>query len=219
MNPPTAEEQLKFLMNIQRLLVEGQFTATYKYALLLALADIAVEIGDYLGGPVDVPTKLIAEKFIQYYWRQCIPYLPRNNPTTGQVLKQNAGKQAAIVRQVIEARQEHGDSLVDAQLDQQGWAALVQRVNQVVRQMPLWKLETVGGSKFNFLYPNQGDSNSIELRPGVAYCLRQFHGLIGDLVRGAWVWKSTEQYLRPTECAARFTDVHAYCELGVSADL
>jgi hypothetical protein len=40
---PSAEAQVAFLANIQRILSEGQFTATYKYALLLALADIAVE--------------------------------------------------------------------------------------------------------------------------------------------------------------------------------
>ena len=43
MSEPTAEQQLKFLTNLQRLLAEGQFVATYKYALLLALADIAIE--------------------------------------------------------------------------------------------------------------------------------------------------------------------------------
>ena len=97
MAPPTAEEQLKFLTNIQRLLSEGQFTATYKYALLLALADIAVEIGDHSGAPIEVSTKLIAEKYIHYYWRQCVPYLPRTDPSAGQVLRQNTGRQAAII--------------------------------------------------------------------------------------------------------------------------
>ena len=43
---PNSDEQVKFLVNIQRLLAEGQFVATYKYALLLALADIAVEKGE-----------------------------------------------------------------------------------------------------------------------------------------------------------------------------
>jgi len=38
--------QVQFLLRVQRLLNEGLFTATYKYALLLALADIAVESGD-----------------------------------------------------------------------------------------------------------------------------------------------------------------------------
>ena len=31
-------DQIKFLTNLQRLLAEGSFTATYKYALLSALA-------------------------------------------------------------------------------------------------------------------------------------------------------------------------------------
>jgi hypothetical protein len=42
---PTAEDQVRFLLNIQRLLLEGLFTATYKYALLLALGDLSVELG------------------------------------------------------------------------------------------------------------------------------------------------------------------------------
>ena len=43
--PPSAEEQLAFLSKIQRLYAEGDFTATYKFALLVALADLAVELG------------------------------------------------------------------------------------------------------------------------------------------------------------------------------
>lgn len=73
MSTPSAEAQLEFLTSLQRLLAEGQFTATYKYALLLALADIAVESGDESGSPLAIPTKSLAEKFIQYYWRQVVP--------------------------------------------------------------------------------------------------------------------------------------------------
>ncbi len=36
--PPTPEEQVLFLRNIQRLLAEGQFVASYKFALLMALS-------------------------------------------------------------------------------------------------------------------------------------------------------------------------------------
>ena len=43
------QQQLEFLSNVQRLLSEGQFTATYKYALLLAIADICVEDGEDVG--------------------------------------------------------------------------------------------------------------------------------------------------------------------------
>ena len=57
----------------------------------------------------------------------------------------------------------------------------------MVRVMPLWKLQTVGQERLDFLYENSGTGRSIELRAGVAYCFRKFHGLISDLVRGAWV--------------------------------
>ena len=43
--PPSDTQQLAFLAKIQRMLEEGQFTATYKFALLVALTDIAVERG------------------------------------------------------------------------------------------------------------------------------------------------------------------------------
>ena len=39
--PPTPDEQVRFLRNVQRLLAEGQFTASYKFALVHALADLA----------------------------------------------------------------------------------------------------------------------------------------------------------------------------------
>ena len=38
--PPSSDEQIKFLVNLQRLLDEGLFVASYKFALLLALADL-----------------------------------------------------------------------------------------------------------------------------------------------------------------------------------
>ena len=49
--PPTPEEQVLFLRNLQRLLVEGQFVASYKFALLHAMADLCVLQGDDSGSP------------------------------------------------------------------------------------------------------------------------------------------------------------------------
>src|SRR5262249_31128983 len=63
----------------------------------------------------------------------------------------------------------------------------VEGVDGGVGVMPLWKLQTIGRSQLDFLYENRGTGTAIELRPGVAYCLRQFYELIGDLVRGAWL--------------------------------
>ena len=60
MTPPLADEQVKFLANIQRLLAEGSFVTTYKHALLLALADLSVEIGNDTGTALAVPLFKIA---------------------------------------------------------------------------------------------------------------------------------------------------------------
>lgn len=61
--------------------------------------------------------------------------------------------------------------------------------------MPLWKLQTVGRERHDFLYENTGAGSKIGLRPGVAYCFRKFHALISDLVRGAWVRYIRQQNL------------------------
>jgi hypothetical protein len=92
--PPTPEEQIRFLVKLQRLLDEGLFVASYKFALLLALADLAIEKADDTGSPLTLTTDEIAEKFIQNYWRQVVPYPAAS---TAGILQQNTGKQAAVV--------------------------------------------------------------------------------------------------------------------------
>jgi hypothetical protein len=47
---PPPEEQVQFLRNLQRLLAEGLFIASYKFALVHALADFAVLNGDDTSG-------------------------------------------------------------------------------------------------------------------------------------------------------------------------
>ena len=107
-------------MNIQRLLDEGLFTASYKFALLLALAVLSIEEGDDSGEPLELTTDSIAEKFVQYYWRQVVPYATAGEAT---ILQQNTDRQAAIVNLVREAHAQHGGSLAAAMLDVAGWRA------------------------------------------------------------------------------------------------
>ena len=38
---PSADEQIRFIANIERILSEGSYVATYKYALLIALVELA----------------------------------------------------------------------------------------------------------------------------------------------------------------------------------
>jgi HNH endonuclease len=172
--------QLEFLSNIQRLLGEGQFTATYKYALLLAIADICVEDGDGSDSVFVISTQKIAEKYIVYYWPQVRPY-------QGSLLRQNTGKTPAVIRTLEQIAARGVVGLTDLKQDAESWKRLVRDVDRIVREMPLWKLQTVGGHSLEFLYENSSQAGSIELKPGVMFCFRRFHELITDLVRGAWV--------------------------------
>jgi len=186
MSPPSPEAQVRFLSQLQRLLSDGGRSASYKYALLLAIADISVEKGDDSGAPLRISTRELAERFIRYYWRQAVPYAPLGGE--GVVLKQNTDRQAAVVNAVVEAHAVFEGSLAAATRDRRAWKKLVTRVASVVKGMPLWRLQTIGGEPDEFLYDNDFVAPGvIELKPGVAYCFRRFHGLVGNLVRGAWL--------------------------------
>jgi hypothetical protein len=130
--PPAPEHQVRFLSSIQRLLSEGQFTATYKYALLAALADLCVELGDDSGKPLPLSTFAIAEKFIEYSWRHSIPYA---TPNGQRVLRQNTGQPAKIISVIENVRRTRGDSLASVMRDQTTWRQLVRKVEVVVSEV------------------------------------------------------------------------------------
>ena len=71
---PSADAQLQFLSKLQRLFAEGEFTATYKFALLIAIADLAVELGHDDDRPLALTHRALAAKFIELYWQQTAPY-------------------------------------------------------------------------------------------------------------------------------------------------
>src|SRR5690242_4793754 len=149
---PTPEDQVQFLRNIQRLLAEGLFVASYKFALVHALADLAVLKGDDSGASLRIDTKEIAAKFVELYWRQSRPFVV-GNQTSGLILLQNTGKQAAIISQIAKSQQESDGSLFRFKRSGR-WSSLVADIDQVVRTMPLWKLQTMGDERHEFLYEN-----------------------------------------------------------------
>lgn len=182
---PSAEDEILFLARIQRVLSDGEFVSTYKYALLLAIADECVEqppTTEALGIPVD----RLAEHFIRAYWQQARPFDPDAARDTPSVLLQNTGRQASVLNQVA-AAQASIPLLSDFEGDQKAWRSLKKKIATVVRKMPLLKLQTVAGEKLEFLYREAKVDNSIHLLPGVAHHFRKHHGLIRDLVEMAWI--------------------------------
>jgi hypothetical protein len=182
---PSAQRQLDFLHQLQRILADGSFVATYKFALLHALADLAVARGEDSDAELTLSTREIAAQMIELYWRQARPFPAPATPGPVE-LRQNAGRQAAIVSALGQAQQKHGHSLAHLRRGE-AWPSLLGEVDRVLRVMPLWKLQTVGQERLSFLYENLDRGNQITLKPGVQYCLRAFYPLVVDLVRGAWL--------------------------------
>ena len=89
--PPGAEAQIAFLQKLQRIYEEGDFTSTYKFALLMALAELSVERGADTGEPLMLRTEWIAEKFAEFYWLQSTPYSARIRGTARGVLARTLG--------------------------------------------------------------------------------------------------------------------------------
>lgn len=184
---PTAQQQLDFIAKIQRLFAEGDFSATYKYALLIALTEIAVESDVQDGRELVVSNRLIADKFIELYWKQTTPYASGLPETIPGVLVQNHGVQAAIVNAILDFKNTHslGLNTLNAAKVHEEYRALQGKVASVVSAQPLNYLQNYGGTTHTFIYVR--DKGHIQLMPGVVYCLRTFQGLIQQLARARWV--------------------------------
>jgi len=204
---PTAEEQVAFLGKIERLLSEGQFVATYKYALLVAIADLAIKRGSDDGGELDLPIRAIAEEFIELYWRHGAPYGGAVADGGYNTLQQNTGRQAAILSIVGTLRQSHG-SLMRAR-QSPAWKTTVTEATRLVTEMPLWRLQRLRNEVLDFLYTESAVAGNIRLKSGVAANLRRFHNIIVRLAQSEWMHfiqalPGNSQLLGPTSDLGQF---------------
>lgn len=179
---PSAAKQLAFLDHTQRLFDEGEFVATYKFALLLTITELAVERGNDSNETLALPYGALADKFMELYWPQAAPYA--GGGETG-ILVQSNGRQAAIVTLLHSLRNTHG-TLPKARASAQ-WSSAVKKTVSLLKEMPLWRLQTLRRQQVLFLYQAAPDDTGICLLPGVMHNLRRFHGLMQHLARSAWI--------------------------------
>lgn len=183
---PSPRFQLEFIERFQRLLDSGSFVATYKYALLIALCNVAAEKGWDDDREQTVEIRDLGQQFLRLYWTHV-----RDYPGLDHRLRQNTGQPAAILNTIERARS--GMSRPDrADAPASVPEHILREATERVRQMPLMKLQTVGLEKSdpnhpdNFLYPTVLTDGFITLRPGVSACLRRFRGLIVSSTQAAW---------------------------------
>ena len=210
--PPEPDRTaIRLAERLIQLLGRGARTATYKYAVLIALMDLSMELTSATGLPPDmITTRQLAEKVIELYWPHCAPY-----EDTCRVLRQNTGKgetQAEIIRRIVEFRD--GATVNPAAslpLSRARAAApgayekLVRGIEWKLVEMPLPRLQIIGGEEDRFLYEygftkettkrevdeyqqgkSHGFDNRLLLRPGVSAALIALNGVVRPLVYRNW---------------------------------
>ena len=176
---PSDADQLVFLARVQKILDEGQFVATYKFALLVAVIEIAIERGDDSGYPLDIKLDWLAEKFIELYWGHAREFC-------GTVLFQNNGANIAVINHVG-ALQRETSVLSKARRTPQ-WQMTVRSISRIIQKMPLFRLQLLrGNQRIPFLYEEVIVDGGIQLKTGIAYCLRKFSTLLSALARNGWL--------------------------------
>jgi 5-methylcytosine-specific restriction endonuclease McrA len=182
---PSPEEQLAFLTKLQRVFAEGEFSSTYKFALLIALAELAVEVGQDNAEPLPLSNQNIACKFIDLYWQQAAPYSVQLIGAVPGVLVQNNGAQAAVIKAITDFRNSHPGVTTLSARSLKEYSLLRQQVALTVATQPITYLQNIGGQTQQFLYERV--RGGIVLKQGVAYCLRRFQPLVQQLGRRHWI--------------------------------
>lgn len=205
-----ADDPFAFAEKLLAILDRGSFTSTYKYAVLLGLLDLALEATARDGAPpTSVTTRQLAEKVVELYWPHTRDF---GIGDVLAVLAQNSDRQAALISDIAKFRQAVGAkaswTLFRARSDvaPKLWQRLLDAVEWKLVEMPLPRLQTLGGSSIRFLYEigwnadikrslfrSGSVSNVIAFQRGAATHLVRLAGLVRPLIHREWA-----------ACVARF---------------
>jgi hypothetical protein len=192
---------IAFAEKVLELLDQGVFTATYKYALLLALIDLCHERFSRGGhAPESVTTRQIAEKILELYWPHAMPFGDQN-PC---VLRQNKSGQAEILTLIVRFRETQAKDpsapIARARLAApDAYDRLVGDVEWKLIEMPLPRLQRFGADEDRFIYEISWDDrvkrrearatdfqNVVRFKNGVGDHLVRLAGLLRPLLQRRW---------------------------------
>lgn len=157
---------LRLAERLIQLLDRGGFTATYKYAVLVALMDLCMEQTTAKGVPPDVlTTRQLADKVIEIYWPHSAPYsaevgVLRQNSSRRRTQDGKRDTQAEIIRHIQRFR-EHSCANPAASLSlvrarraagDDAYERLARIIEWKLIQMPLPRLQIIGCEEDRFLY-------------------------------------------------------------------
>ncbi len=202
------QDPIALAERVLAILDEGSFSATYKFALFVAILDLCIEKTEPDGGPpTSLTTRELALRVAEIYWNHSAPYGAHGTLRQGGV---RAGSQAEILRAIEDARREWADGQSDsfhrARLRQgRRFSRLIDFVEWKLIEMPIPRLQVLGRHEDRFLYQynwtqgirqaavgayqrgRESDfDNRLLLLPGVAGQLVQLNGLLRPLFHREW---------------------------------
>lgn len=171
----SSDATLRFLQQFQELLQHSDFTMSYKFALLKAICDLAIELPE---GSRTIDLDAVADRFVAIYWEQSKRF-------RGIDLN-HGGSEARPSRAISLAKQWRSDFGNKYWRLQQADHIIAARrdMRTLIRKDVLWRLQPSGQRPF--IYRNKPRGNEIELMPGAARAMRLLHMLLSDLIESQW---------------------------------
>jgi 5-methylcytosine-specific restriction endonuclease McrA len=202
-------DAIAFAELVLTMLDQGAYASTYKYAVMLGLIDLCLEgTGRTGAAPEMITTRQLAEKVLCLYWPHTIPYAKGSRD---HVLKQNSGRQARILTDIIEFRERLPDPSAPLHRirreEPEAFLKLVWDIEWTLILMPLPRLQIVGQQENRFIYEIGWDTtiggkrravteyqqsgsgsfdNRILLKPGVGDYLVLLNSLLRPLIQRNW---------------------------------
>jgi 5-methylcytosine-specific restriction endonuclease McrA len=181
---PSAEEQLDFLTKVQRLFNESDFSSTYKYALLITLTNLAIEMGNDDGKVLNIDSRLVAKRFSEIYWPQIREYSAGVRGTKSGILRQNKGGQAEIITTLLEIQGKTGQDNFAIITEQKIWGQKLSRIIRTIWENPVFYLQDQNDQ---FIYEYSPDRRFLTLKSNAVFSLRQFSDYIIQYAKQGWI--------------------------------
>ena len=204
---------IQFAERTLALLDEVHTTASYKYALLLALIDECQDSAGGERGPRgSVTTRQLAERVAANYWRQV-----RVHPKKGGMLMQMSGQRRSIPNLIKEFVERHGERRVGTphrarKIASEEYECLLDEIERILIRWPIPLLQQVGDESVDLLYRvswpaggapgvsayqrglregapgvcTGGFDNRLVFIPGVEENLSLLAGLLRPVIRREW---------------------------------
>jgi 5-methylcytosine-specific restriction endonuclease McrA len=181
---PSAEDQITFLKKIQTLFDDSSFNATYKYALLITLTDLAIEYGDDQGKPLELKSELIATRFSEIYWPQIKEFSTGVRGTSSGVLSQNNGGQAEIITTLQGIAEKLSVDDFSKVIGHKIWQQKLGKITRTIWENPVFYLQDDSNQ---FIYKYSSDRTSLTLTSDAGFCLRKFSEYIIQYAKQGWI--------------------------------